>query len=62
MLKNIEEINLGEFEDVAVELVARLALTFSVLLFLIAYSKAFSFSFRCRKSGSLVHIESEFKN
>ena len=51
---------LGEFEDVAVELVARLALTFSVSLFLITYSKAFSFSFR--KSGSLVHIESEFKN
>ena len=57
----IEEINLGEFDDFVVELVARLTLKFSVSLFSITYSKAFLFSFRYRKLGPLIHIESEFK-
>ena len=57
----MEEKNLGEFDDFFVELVARLTLAFSVFLFSITYSKAFSISFCYRKLGSLIHIESEFK-
>ena len=57
----IEEINLGEFDNFVVELVARLTLKFLVSLFSITHSKVFSFSFQYRKLGPLIHIESEFK-
>ena len=54
-------MNLGEFDGFVVELVARLTLKFSVSLFSITYSEAFSFSFRYGKLGPLIHIESEFR-
>ena len=56
-----EEENVGEFDNFVVELVARLTLKFMVSLFSITYSKAFSFSFQCRKLGPLIHIKSKFK-
>ena len=54
-------MNLGEFDDFVVELVARLTLKCSVLLFSITYSKVFLFLFQYRKLGPLIHTGSEFK-